>query len=161
MNFITELIHHPYVNLTKIVLEIDRFKLSKRRWRGKAQDGVDFGFELSEPISHGTCFYQTDHHSYWISQTPEQVLEAEYASDNSDGLRVAWAIGNLHMSMQVEGPVIRVADDPAIRQLFSHLEVAYIEKMAIFQPLRVASEMGHHSHSHGPGLDPDQDHHHV
>ena len=40
-------------SLPQIAIAVDRHKLARRRWRGLAQDGQDFGFDLIEPLQHG------------------------------------------------------------------------------------------------------------
>ena len=55
--------------------------------------------------------------------------------------------------MQVDGEIIRVADDPAIRQLFEQSGVPYKEAESIFAPMRVSTGTGDHSHSHSHSHD--------
>ena len=152
------LIKHPIDSgsdasgLERVVIRVDRFKLLKRRWRGTAEDGCDFGFELDEPLTHGDCCYRTETGEYIIDQAPESVLEVDFTERLFEGLHVAWSIGNLHMPMQSLASGVRVADDPAVRQLFTHLNVHYHEREAVFEPIRNSTEIGHsHSHSHSEG----------
>lgn len=161
MNLVNAKLLNPETARATIELKVDRFKLAKRRWRAAAEDGTDFGFELDEPMKHGDCFYQTAENIYRIAQLPEIVLEADYSDDPNEGLRVGWSIGNLHMPMQATGPIIRVAADPAIRQLFSHLGIDYIEKTEVFQPIRVSTEIGGRGHSHShDSVEPEHSHSH-
>ena len=143
-----------------VLLRVDRFKLLKRRWRGKADDGEDFGFELDQPLSHGdTVYCKTNGKTmscYVIEQEPETVLEIDFSDNLLMGLHVAWSIGNLHMPMQSLSDGVRVADDPAVRQLFAHLDVRFVETSAVFQPIRSSTDIGHshdHSHDHAHGHD--------
>lgn len=154
MQLITHATQETNQALVKVKLQVDRFKLAKRRWRGQADDGSDFGFDLEKPLHHESCFFQTETHSYWIEQSPEKVLEVDYSDDCEGGCRLGWSIGNLHMPMQTVGLKIRVADDPAIRQLFAHLNIQFTENQQVFQPLRVSTQIGSSGHSHGEG------HHH-
>ena len=73
--------------------------------------------------------------------------------DAAAGARAGWSVGNLHLPMQVEGEIIRVADDPAIRQLFEQSNVPYREAKSIFAPMRVSTGSGDHSHSHSHSHD--------
>jgi urease accessory protein len=152
------LIKHPVtgdsdtLRLERVAIRVDRFKLLKRRWRGKGEDGCDFGFELDEPLKHGDCCHRTETREYVIEQEPESVLEVDFAGHLFEGLHVAWSIGNLHMPMQSLASGVRVADDPAVRQLFAHLSVHYHEREAVFEPIRNSTEIGHsHSHAHHDG----------
>lgn len=138
---------------SRIALKVDRIKLLKRRWRGQAEDGTEFGFELDRPLTHGASFFVESDHAYCIEQTPEPVLEVDFSERLLNGLHVAWSIGNLHMPMQALPAGVRVADDPAVRQLFAHLDVSFREGMAVFEPIRSSTDIGHahhhdHSHSH-------------
>jgi hypothetical protein len=40
----------------QVRLIADRLTLTKRRWRGAAEDGRKFGFDLEGPLIHGTSF---------------------------------------------------------------------------------------------------------
>ncbi len=157
MELITQSLTQPSSKTLKVKLFVDRFKLAKRRWRGQAEDGSDFGFNLEGPLEHDACFFQNESHSYWIAQSLEKVLEVDYSEDPETACRVAWAIGNLHMALQIVGLTIRVADDPAIRQLFTHLQILHTEKRARFQPIRVSNKIKSKPHSHGKGH-PSHDH---
>jgi urease accessory protein len=140
-------------------MQVDRLKLYKRRWRGAATDGEDFGFEVDKPLTHGDCFYLTETKCYVITQQSEPALEIDFTAQLTEGLHVAWSIGNLHMSMQSLDNGIRVADDPAVRQLFQHLDISFKEVKAIFEPIRSSTDIGH-AHTHTHGHDHTHDHSH-
>ena len=152
-----ELIQKPLAeqdaNLPVVELTVSRFKLQKRRWRAEAADGTDFGFDLEQPLTHGAVFFQTATARYIIAQEPELVLETSLGADAAAGARAGWSVGNLHLPMQVDGEIIRVADDPAIRQLFEQSGVPYKEAKSIFAPMRVSTGSGDHSHSHSHSHD--------
>ena len=61
-----------------IALEVDRFKLLKRRWRGVANDGAEFGFELDSALKDGDCFFLAEGKRYVIQQESEAVLEVDF-----------------------------------------------------------------------------------
>ena len=63
---------------TPISLTVERRVLAKRRWRGQAQDGTDFGFDLISPLRHGICFYTEEDKNYIIDQKPEVVFRVPY-----------------------------------------------------------------------------------
>ena len=60
-----------------VFLTPDRATLAKRRWRGVAQDGREFGFDLDHALSDGSVFFREPGKSYVISQAPEAVLEID------------------------------------------------------------------------------------
>jgi urease accessory protein len=121
---------------------VDRLTLSKRRWRATADDGVDFGFDLATPLTHGTVFNSADGRAYLIEQKPEPVLEITLIPRPAPVARLGWALGNLHFPMQVTDDVIRVPDDTALRQFFERENIPYVALDRVFQPFARA-----HSHA--------------
>lgn len=154
MQLIRQTIEPGATELPEVELVADRFKLQKRRWRGQAEDGADFGFELAEPLGHGAVFFESATHRYRIRQTPESVLAIRLAGDATEAAETGWQIGNLHMPVQVAGGEIRVGDDPAVRQLFTGMGIAFAVKDEIFQPMKGSVGASHshgHSHDHSHG----------
>ena len=154
MQLIKQTIEPSAAELPEVELVADRFKLQKRRWRGQAEDGADFGFELAEPLGHGAFFFESETHRYRIRQTPESVLAIRLAGDATEAAETGWQIGNLHMPVQVAGGEIRVGDDPAVRQLFTGMGIAFAVKDEIFQPMKGSVGASHshgHSHDHSHG----------
>ena len=54
----------------EISLSVDRRVLAKRRWRGQAEDGTDFGFDLEIPLQNRVCFHVEGNRNYIIAQNP-------------------------------------------------------------------------------------------
>lgn len=124
--------------LPQIGLRVDRLTLAKRRWRGVADDGCEFGFVLDRPLVDGEAFFVAEAGVYVIAQCNEPVLEirsAEFGVHAADAARLGWMIGNLHFPLAIEGEMLRVADDPALRQLFERERISFTARDAIFQPL--------------------------
>src|SRR5690606_16423726 len=63
----------PDPALPEVALHVDRQTLAKRRWRGAAEDGAEFGFELEAPLKEADVFFQTAAARYVIRQHPEPV----------------------------------------------------------------------------------------
>ena len=161
MQLIKQAIEPGAAGLPEVELVADRFKLQKRRWRGEASDGADFGFELAEPLGHGAVFFESATHRYRIRQTSESVLAIRLAGDATEAAETGWQIGNLHMPVQVAAGEIRVGDDPAVRQLFTSMGIAFEVKDEIFQPMKGSVGAGHsHDHSHDHGVGHSHDHSH-
>lgn len=131
----------PATELPRIALRADRLVLAKRRWRGVAEDGVEFGFDLTVPLSHGDVFFANDSAVYAIEQKPEPVLEIALIPKASAVARLGWTIGNLHFPIQVTDDAIRVPDDSALRALFLRQNIPFTETQAVFVPFAQA-----HSH---------------
>jgi urease accessory protein len=127
-----------------VVLIVDRATLAKRRWRGAARDGREFGFDLDHSLVDGAVFHREGGKCYVIEQASEPVLEIELGSDPGRAAHVAWQIGNLHFPVEVTDLVIRCADDPAIRQLLRREDVAWGATVAVFRPMTSTGHAHHH-----------------
>jgi urease accessory protein len=127
----------------RIELRAERMTLAKRRWHGTAEDGVEFGFDLDHPLPAGTVFLETASAHYVLTQRPEAVLEVAL-TETLSAARTAWSLGNLHFPIELDGNVLRVADDPAARLYFERADVDFRTAQKIFQPIQTAG----HSHGH-------------
>jgi urease accessory protein len=123
-------------------LIVERQTLAKRRWRGAASDGQEFGFDLATPFLHGTTFTANDGRHYKIEQKPEAVLEITLIPRSAPIARLGWALGNLHFPIEVTDELLRVPDDPALRQFFEREKIPFTAVERVFQPFACA-----HSHA--------------
>ena len=139
--------------LKSVRLAVERLTLAKRRWRGVAEDGAEFGFDLERPIADGAAFHQTADSVYVIAQKYEPVLELRIASIRpepvegrigSDAARVGWLIGNLHFQIEVLDEIIRVVDDSAVRQMFEREGIKFTPCKRIFHPISGGHSHGQH-----------------
>ena len=149
------IVHSPVASpdpaLPEIALKAERLTLAKRLWRGVAEDGTEFGFELAAPLKHGETFWQTATARYVAQQQPEAVLEISLeAVAPSAAAGIGWAIGNLHLEFSSEPTRLLALDQPALRQLFERLKLPSQPTTAVFRPGRFAR--GNQSvHELGPG----------
>ena len=127
----------------RVELRVDRTTLAKRRWRGVAEDGAEFGFDLEQPIRDGAAFFEGDGHVYTIAQQPEDLYEIT-PRDAAHAARVGWMIGNLHFPIGIEGNAVLAPADSAVRQLLEREQVDFAPVRGVFRPL--ASAGGHHHH---------------
>ena len=138
-----EIIHgatpHADAALPRIRLVVDRLTLAKRRWRGVAEDGREFGFDLAAPLRDADTFFATEAAVYILAQKYEPVLEvgvtAEALRDGAQAARTGWLIGNLHIQIEVTEEVIRVVDDSAVRQMFEREGIAFTPCKRVFHPI--------------------------
>lgn len=148
------LVHSPVVDpndaLTEVPLRVERLTLAKRLWRGIAEDGREFGFELNSPLKHGETIYQDASVRYVVLQTDEPVVEISLEMASSAAAGIGWAIGNLHLELAAEATRLIAPDEPAVRQLLERLKVPYRRTTAIFRPGRFARGE-HATHDLGPG----------
>jgi urease accessory protein len=136
------LVHAPLVStdsaLPVVPLSAERLTLAKRLWRGTADDGTEFGFELEKPLQPGDTFWQTATARYVIAQQPEPVVEISLAVAPSAAAGIGWAVGNLHLELQAEPKRLLAPDEPAVRQLLDRLKVPFTPAIAVFRPGRFA-----------------------
>ena len=119
--------------LPEIALRADRLTIAKRVWRGMAEDGVEFGFDLPAPLRHGETFFQTAVARYAVRQQPEPVVEISLAVTPSAAAGIGWAIGNLHLELSADPTRLLALDEPAVRQLLDRLKVPYAATVAVFR----------------------------
>jgi urease accessory protein len=134
-----DLVHHALADWSRSLpvqrLAVERLTLAKRRWRGVAEDGREFGFDLTAPLADGAAVFQSVADVYVIAQKYEPVLEVALGTDSPTAARLGWMIGNLHFQIEVAGEIVRVNDDPAVRQLFEREGIAFTACKRVFHPL--------------------------
>jgi urease accessory protein len=138
LHFVQSPIKEVDSTLCEIPIRADRFTLAKRLWRGTADDGSEFGFELTAPLKHGDVVFQTATARYIVQQAEEPVVEISLDVAPSAAAGIGWAIGNLHLELQAEATRLIAADEPATRQLLERLKVPYRQTTAVFRPGRFA-----------------------
>jgi urease accessory protein len=131
---IREPLEHVDPDGRRVPLMADRLTLAKRRWRGRAEDGEEFGFDLAAPLKNGAAFWAMKEAIYVIAQRAETVLEVVLIPRSAPVARLGWAIGNLHFPIEVTDDAIRVPDDPALRQLFTREGIPFVTVECVFQP---------------------------
>lgn len=131
--------------LTRAPVVADRHTLVKCRWRGLAEDGVEFGFDLEHALNDGDVIFADAQSYYQIEQLPEPVIEVSLGAA-VDAARVGWMIGNLHFKIALTAESILAPDDPAIRQLLEREGICFRPIEAVFRPLRGGHSHGQHSH---------------
>jgi urease accessory protein len=137
MHLVTAPLAAHDATLPAVALRTDRRLLAKRLWRGVAADGTEFGFQLGKPLQPGDTFYQTATARYVIEQEPEPVLEISLAGlPPSATAGIGWAVGNLHLEFSSEATRLLTPDEPAARQLFARIQVAFTPTSAVFRPGR-------------------------
>ena len=136
---------NPQIFKNPISLIVERRVLAKRRWRGQAQDGADFGFDLVSPLRHGICFHAEEDKNYIIDQKPELVFRIPFP-DQKEAAHRAWQVGNLHFPAQFLKSYLLVEGDLAVRLMLERNQIPFEEGMEVFQPVLAAT--GHH---HGGG----------
>ncbi|MFZ4763471.1 MAG: urease accessory protein UreE [Roseimicrobium sp.] len=122
----------------QVRLLAERRVFLKRRWRGVAEDGTEFGFDLESRLSNGCVIHRADHADYVVWQEPELVYEVLLETPAQAAL-VGWKIGNLHLPVEVTERSVRAIHDPAMPQLCDREGWAFTEQTVVFNPLRVTA----------------------
>ena len=135
MQLIHDHLHRFDPLLPQIAVTVDRLTLAKRRWRGVAADGQEFGFDLEHHLHNEDILFQSEAAVYRIAQTPEPVLTIHLGSDAHTAARLGWIIGNLHFQLGIIGNNVLVPDDPALRQLFEREHISHSLDTQVFHPL--------------------------
>lgn len=145
MHLITRPLPNASEELKIVSIPVDRHKLARRRWRGAASDGTDFGFDVEEALNHGDCIMLTETTAYCIDQAEEDcfLIPLEGAIEAA---RMGWMIGNLHFKAAFGEEGLLVQDDPAVQQMLDREQIHYRQVRRVFEPAR---QGGHtHDHSH-------------
>ena len=119
----------------QIVLAAERRIFLKRRWRGEAEDGTEFGFDLEDRLNDGCVIHHENGKDYIVRQLPEVVYEVPITSPDQAAL-VGWKSGNLHLPAQILPECIRILHDDAMKQLLEREGWPYTEPEVVFTPMK-------------------------
>ena len=119
----------------QIIIEAERRQFLKRRWRGSAADGTEFGFDLASRLTAGCVVFHESGNDYIVRQLPEVVYQVE-CSDPAQAAIIGWKVGNLHLPAQICGSSIWVLHDPAMTQLLERETWEFSEPEVIFTPMK-------------------------
>ena len=124
----------------QIPLVVERRLFLKRRWRGVAADGCEFGFDLESRLSHGGVIHRNEKADYIVQQAPESVFQLRPSNAEQAAL-MGWKIGNLHLGIQAIDGCLRAVRDPAVQQLCEREGWPLEEVSVVFNPLRVTAHV--------------------
>jgi urease accessory protein len=136
---VTQRVAEPDASLPVVRVRADRRTLARRIWRGVAEDGTDFGFDLETPLRHGDTVLQQNGVRHVIEQEPEDVLLVALAELPPSAIAgVGWAVGNLHLDCASDPKSILLPDEPAARALLGRIQVSFTSAREVFRPGRFA-----------------------
>ena len=122
----------------QVTLSAERRNFLKRRWRGIAEDGSEFGFDLENRLVDGCVIFHRDGRDYIVRQLPERVYEIPFLSPDHAAL-VAWKVGNLHLPAQIHPDRIHVLHDEARAQLLLRENWDHREPEVLFTPMKAVA----------------------
>lgn len=135
--------------LKEVVIHVERRTLAKRLWRARATDGLEFGFELQEPLRHRDVIHVTELACYRIRQAPEALLAVKLGDNPELAALAGWTAGNMHCPVAISDHRLLAADEKGLRTVFDKAGINYTESFEIFQPSASSGTHTHgHSHSH-------------
>ena len=155
MHLITQALSETPSGLEIVPVLVDRHKLARRRWRGVAADGTDFGFDVTEALSHQACIFSSETKAYCIEQTPEACFLVAI-DEPKRAAWLGWMIGNLHFKAAFSEQGILVQVDLAVQQMLEREHIHFHRVSQVFQP----SKQGGHSHDHDHSHSHDHSHAH-
>lgn len=124
----------------QVVLATERRQFLKRRWRGIADDGTEFGFDLEDRLTNGCVIFQNDGIDYIVRQLPEIVYQIPFDSP-AHGALVAWKTGNLHLPAQILDDSILVLHDEAMTNLLKREGWTFSEPEVVFTPMKAMAHV--------------------
>ena len=132
----------------RVALDFDH--RHRRRILLRTDGGRDMLLDLPEALRlrHGDGLQLDNGGVVLVAAPPEDLLEIQ-AHDEGELVRIAWHLGNRHLSVQVLGSRLRIRDDHVIRAMVERLGGQVTTLQAPFDP-----EVGAYEHSHHHGDDP-------
>lgn len=147
----------------RLVLDADQ--RHRRRMAFVGEGGLALLLDLPSAVllRHGAGLRLEDGRIVEVVARPEPLLEVR--GDSPDHLlRLAWHIGNRHLTAQMTPGAVRIRRDHVIAEMLAGLGATVTEIEASFDPEGGAYGGVHEPHDHGEGdhLRPhhDHDHHH-
>jgi urease accessory protein len=118
----------------------------KCRLRTRSTDGEEVGLFLArgESLRHGDILRADDGRRVKVTAKPEQVLQIA-CTDPLQLMRIAYHLGNRHVSLQVGDGWLRIADDYVLRAMVEGLGGGVVALEAPFEP--EAGAYGAHMHA--------------
>jgi urease accessory protein len=135
--------------LPEVAVRADRHTLARRLWRGTADDGSEFGFELEAALRDGDVVHAGTSARYVIRQAPEALLEIPLDVAPDAAAVIGWAVGNMHFPVEAQSTRLLAPDDTGLRSSLDRLGIHYHDCVAVFQPHQFAGSLAGHGHSHG------------
>ena len=132
--------------LPEIAVLVERRSLARRIWRTFAEDGMDLGFDLKEPLRDGDLVLVTEEARYVMRQRPEPVLEIPLDVAPSLAAVIGWTIGNMHCAIEAQADRLVAADEGGLHLVLERGKIPFRRNRTIFQPGTRASSF----HSHLP-----------
>ena len=140
MHLVQRMLSHEseFPRTRQVVPHAERRQFLKRRWRGKAEDGTEFGFDLEERLVDGAVIHRCGDKDYIVRQLPETVYRIPLHGIGQAAV-IAWMTGNLHMPAQIVDGALLVLHDEAMGKLIEREGWEFSEAEVLFQPMKAVA----------------------
>jgi urease accessory protein len=138
-------------------LTLDFDARHRRRIRLTADQGEDVLLDLPKAVAmaDGDGLQLDDGRWLKVQAAAELIVEVKH-KDPNQLVRLAWHLGNRHLSTEIREQVLRIRPDHVIEDMLRGFGAELAKVQAPFQPEGGAYGNGHgHHHGHGDG-----EHHH-
>ena len=140
------------------VVRLDYDHRTRRRMALTCASGLEFLLDLAKPpaLREGDGLRLEDGRIVAVEAAPERLLEIT-CPDARTLVRIAWHLGNRHLTAEIGAHVIHIREDHVIADMVRGLgaEARLVER--VFNPEGGAYAAGiaghHHHHHHGHGDD--------
>ncbi|MGK7932852.1 MAG: urease accessory protein UreE [Microcystaceae cyanobacterium] len=138
------LLHPKKQNITPLLtltLTAEERTRSRYVWERESQYKIKFRLPRGTILKDHDLLATEDGEIIKITAKPEPVFTIK--SPNSlELLRVAYHLGNRHISLELNPTYLRLSPDPVLKNMINRFDVTMVEEIAPFQP-----EIGaYHSH---------------
>jgi urease accessory protein len=111
----------------------------ERRWTRKRVNTtggreVALALPTGSVLEPGEILVVEDDWYLAVEGRPEPVL-AIFPRSREDALRIAFDVGNRHVTLAIEGDALVVPDEPAMTQLVARLGARWERRRAVYTPL--------------------------
>ena len=117
-----------------LVLTADERRWGRRRVRTRAGRELHLALPTGSRLTPGEILHVGPDWYVRIEAAREAVLAIQ-PSSFTEGVRVAFEVGNRHFTLAVDDGRLLVPDDPSMVQLFDRLGVTYERTRAPFSPI--------------------------
>ena len=149
-------VHRPAGNWPKEraagSLSLDFDSRHRRRIRLTTDEGEDVLLDLPKAIAmaDGDALQLEDGRLLKIKAAAEPIVEVRHR-DPSQLMRLAWHLGNRHLSTEISDRVLRIRPDHVIEEMLHRAGAELLGRLAPFQPEGGAysGDSQHHRNDHG------------
>jgi urease accessory protein len=120
-----------------LVLTAEERRWGRRRARTRGGRELALALPTGSVLAPGDVLHVGDGWYVVVEAATEAVIVVTPRS-RAEALRVAFEVGNRHLTLALDGENLLVPDDPAMEQLVARLAVPWRRDRAVFVPVGVS-----------------------